>query len=237
MRSKTFTLLFLLLLTACSKKDSPVYVQCYPLMPSPHKIAEETGYTGLDTTFSYRKNYLYDDMGRLIREFTMSNGYTDTSSYTYFSDKIKTSGADILLNEQGLAKSSNAGIIFTWTYNPEGYRTKQVYEYQGGTITDTYTYVCYNQSSIARLTQTSISSKYDTTGIIYYTDKANTIGNENHGIYFDGKQSNTLIKTIIRTNQPPLNLTYVFDGMNRVQWETKSDSIGHVTFRKFTYLP
>ncbi len=231
-------LFFLILAAACSKKETPVYVQCHPLMPSPHKITEETRYTGIDTVFAYRNQFFYDASGRLTLELTTQDGHTDTSAwYEYQSGKIKTRGADIILNDQGLAVSSNAGIIFTWTYSPEGYMTKQVYEYQGGTMTDTYTYVCYNQSRIVRLTQTSISSKYDTTGNIYYTDKANTIGNENHGIYFDGKQSNALIKTITRTNQPSLNLTYVFDGMNRVQWETTRDSLGHVSYRKFTYLP
>ena len=235
MRPQILVFLCWLFLLSCNKKETPEYVQCYPLMPSPHLIAEETFYHGPDTTFVKRLNYIYDETGRLLFKISTRDGITDTvEKYTYYSDKILVNSSTYLLNEQGLATSNNN--LINWKYSAGGYLTEELVTYGGGTYTSFYYYTCYNAEQVVIKHQTSLGTYTDTTTYLHYTDKANTIGNENHGIHFLGRQDNTLPKTIITGGQTVNSYTYLFDSMNRVLWETQIDLPGNINYRKFTYL-
>jgi hypothetical protein len=225
-----------LVLIACSKQETPVYVQCTPVLPSPHRIAEETAYRGPDTTFWYLKKFFYDESGRQVMELTTQDGFTDTTaSYTYFTDRVKTPVSDILLNDRGLAVSASSGVSYTWSYNAEGYMTAQSYVYAGGSATNSYFYNCFNQDRVITLYQSGAGPHSDTTNFQFYTDKPNTIGNLNHGIAFYGAQNNTLVRSQARTGQQVIYFSYYYDDMNRVQWQVLADTLGNTMYLKYTY--
>jgi hypothetical protein len=73
--------------------------------------------------------------------------------------------------------------------------------------------ITYNYDNIGNLIST-VSNGY-TTNYEYYTDKINTIGYYNWGIYFLGKDSKNLIKSAIQ-NTYTTNFNYTFDSNNRV---------------------
>lgn len=235
MRLQILTLFTCLLLCACSNKDTPVYVQCYPLMPSPHRISEEILYAGPDTTYVKSTFFIYDGSGRLVFKLSSQGGIKDTiERYTYFSDKIIMNALDYTLNASGLAVSLSS--FKTWMYNAEGYLTEETETYGGGTYASQVYYTCYNAEQIITRHQTSLGTFIDTTFYHHYSDMVNTIGNENHGILFLGRQDNTLIKSQIQNGQTLYVCTYVLDSMNRVLWETNTDQNGNLTYRKFQYL-
>ena len=228
-------LLYCLFLLACNKKETPEYVQCYPLMPSPHLIAEENFYEGPDTTFTDRINYVYNETGHLIFKISTRGGITDTvEKYTYFNDKIIMNSSVYLLNEQGLATSLNN--LITWKYNAGGYLTEETGTYGGDAYTYMYYYMCYNVEQVIMNQQTSFGTYSDTATYQHYSDKVNTIGNGNHGILFLGSQDNTLLKARITGGQTLNSYIYVFDSMNRVLWEIRTNHPGNIFYRKFTYL-
>ncbi|MEI7724461.1 MAG: hypothetical protein WCK09_05105 [Bacteroidota bacterium] len=236
MYAKLFLLFSCIIMIACSKKETPVYVQCPPIMPSPYRIAEETEYRGPDTTFWYTKKFFYDESGRLVMELTTQDGFTDTTaSYTYFTDRVKTPVSDILLNERGLAISAFSGVSYTWSYNAEDFMTTQFFAYAKGSATYSYSYNCSNQDRVITLYGATTGTHSDTTNFQFYTDKPNTIGNLNHGIAFYGKQNNTLIRSQARTGQQVIHYTYYFDDMNRVQWQVLTDTLGNIMYMKYTY--
>ena len=76
----------------------------------------------------------------------------------------------------------------------------------------------------------------DTTLYTYYYDKVNTIGNENHGIFFYGRQNNTLLKSQVTNGKVISTFRYVFDALNRVRWLITTDAGGTLLYRKVTYL-
>lgn len=235
MRFQLLTLFTFFLLIACSKKNTPVYVQCYPLMPSSHRIAEENYYEGLDTTFKQQTVFIYNPTGQMIFKLSSQGGPLDTTErYTYFPDKVVMNAIEYTLNGQGLAVSLYN--IKTWKYNVDGYLTEEAGTYSGCSYANLYNYSCYNVEQVITRQQTSLGPLTDTTYYQNYYDKANTIGNENHGILFLGRQNNTLLKSEINNGDTVFSNRYIFDSMNRVLWETHTNNEGSVTYRKFSYL-
>ena len=139
-----------------------------------------------------------------------------------------------LLNEQGLASSLNN--LITWKYSTGGYLTEESGSIGGGSYTYFFNYTCYNAELVFLKQQTSLGTITDTANYQHYYDKANTIGNENHGIHFLGRQDNTLLKAYITGGQTVDSYSYVFDSMNRVLWEIRTSHTGNIFYRKFTYL-
>jgi hypothetical protein len=235
MRAQLLIVSCCLILAGCNKKNTPEYVQCYPLMPSPHLVAEERLYGGPDTTYLGSWFFIYDETGRLIFKLSSQGGTPDTvERYTYFSDKILMNASEYILNGQGLATSLNNSK--TWKYNVEGYLTEETGTYQKGIYSCMYNYTCYNAEQVITRKQTTPGVYTDTAYYQHYSDKANTIGNENHGIHFLGRQDNTLLKSRVDHGQTMDSYTYVFDSMNRVLWEVQTNNFGIVTYRKFLYL-
>jgi hypothetical protein len=206
-------------------------------MPSDHRIAAETFYVGKDTAFYQGYSFVYDGSRRLIYKLQLSGGVPDTiERYTYFSNKIVLNSVEIMLNDRGLAASSSAGgPSYAWEYNSEGYTSRETYTYAGGSYVHTYNYTCFNNDKILAVHQSSIGATNDTT-FFTFNDKSNTTGNLNHGISFYGRQSNTLVLTSRSTGETLVTYSYVYDSMNRVQWEIRTDNVGHKYFIKYTYL-
>ncbi len=235
MNSKLFFLLGSLVLISCNKSDAPEDLQCFPCMPSPHRIATESIYSGPDTTLFQTTSFIYDPSGRLIYRLTAHGGTTDTTErYTYYHDSVVLNSVTYKLNDHG--KAVSLGSFFTWKYNPDGYLTEEIVTFGGGTTQGLYNYTCFNPDRVIIKNQMSAGTYTDTIYYQYYADKINTIGNQNHGILFLGRQDNTLRKSETINGVLRNPVTYVFDSENRVQWKMETDREGNITYVKYTYL-
>ena len=229
-----------LCLASCKKTDSPDYVPCYPLTPSPERIAEESYFDGPDTTFSQKLIFIYDTAGRLKYKLSSTGSIPDTvETYRYFNDKVTVNLIEYQLNEQGLALTGSFpsySPYFTWEYDAQGYKTRETIVYAGGSNSSAFFHVCYNTDRVIIRHQVHSSAYTDTTYYSYYSGKLNTTGNENHGIYFFGRQDNLLVRSVVTGGRTVYTNDYVFDSLGRVQWTITTYSPESVFYRKFTYL-
>jgi hypothetical protein len=110
-----------------------------------------------------------------------------------------------------------------------------------GTQNNIYGYACWNNDKISSngvdIYGNSIGGGVTTN--IFYNDKLNTVGNENIGIEYFGKQSNCLIKSSIVTFQGNIDtlacFKYEIDSIGRVIKEIKSRSGNESIMRIFKY--
>jgi hypothetical protein len=238
----------LLLFAFCTRNEiSPVAVPCTPQIPSNHRLVREDNYSGPDTVFTQGAEYVYDSSGRLKYEITSTSwgGPMDTVMYAYSGNRVLAwagnQGYDYTgydLNGQGFAVSCfNYHLVF-WerSYNPDGYVTQhRTVNPYANTATDCY-YSCFNLNVQIIQSQETSGVRYDTIWYEYYPNKSNTIGNENRGLAFFGKQDNLLLKSVRSTNDSPYSYTYVFDSLDRVKWRIMKNAQGTETFTKYTYL-
>jgi hypothetical protein len=248
MRYLIFFVFGLLLFTFCTKKETtPGEITCSPLISSNHRIVHEDEYSGPDTVFRQGVEYGYDTTGRLKYAITVTSwgGPMDTVMYTYSGNRVLAwtgnQSYDYIgydLNGQGLAVSCyNYHLVF-WEriYNPDGYVTqhKTVSPYTN-TLTDCY-YSCFNLAMEIIQTPEKSGIRNDTNWYEYYPGRSNTIGNENRGSAFLGKQNNLLLKSVRSTINSPYSYTYVFDSLGRVKWRILKNSQGYESFTRYTYL-
>lgn len=159
------------------------------------KIKRVTYY---DANEPYSVGFAYNGDGLLSKKGVIS--------YSYQGDTMVmlSSGAYYVLNDDGMAEYSNGSpdpIVNNRKYDSDGRAVSEI-EY---TQNISYTYDGDNLSE-RHSTSMSFSSVIQYT---YYTDKENTIGNQNMGQPYLGKQSKNLAKTI--TGQgTPLEYTYDF---------------------------
>jgi len=218
---------------ACKKDKNETPQPSTPAVTIP-KIKTETD--SLDNSTS---TYFYNNAGKLYKVLYHDGNY-DTVIYAANSITVKGYEINPLtlsyemvfnLNNKGLAtsawqinynvsKKTNNSLFKTFLfnnsktndtttvqyfYNTNDYMIKEIYNNN-----DTLT---YNYDNIGNLIST-VSNGY-TTNYEYYTDKINTIGYYNWGIYFLGKDSKNLIKSAIK-NTHTTNFNYTFDSNNRV---------------------
>lgn len=227
------TLIFLFLIS-CKKDPIPDPPVCFPLTASPYKIAEEKYYHGVDSTLMNILQYEYDSLGRIHRTLIYTlDTLSGTVVYEYFNDRVEVNGFPYNLNEQGLV-SSIAQFVKYW-YDEDGYMVKHFQTGGGYAYYDSVIYQCHNPVLVCR-SYTNRGEYNDTTYQTFYTNQINTIGNENRGIYFFGKQSNTLIQSERTRNQTTMAYTYIFDDQQRVLWQIINAGTSSVQYRKFRYL-
>jgi hypothetical protein len=129
-------------------------------------------------------------------------------------------------------------------YDANGYMVKETYYiFTSSADTATYWYTIKN-GNINGINgiSTNQSNPYSITETFsYYTDKQNTIGDQNSGIAFLGKQNNNLVKTLLynlNNYSPPdtLQYWYKFDSKNRVIMSYSSLTLGsYVDSTRYTY--
>lgn len=185
-------------------------------------ISYETGkvtikeYAGAVPALRHLYIYTLDANGRASS--LIDSGYATNSAKNKFINNLKL-------------KSINSDKSNTnYTYNSDGYLTNEVAisgtGIQASTYTMNYTYTNGNNTSLSG----SISfwgSTIPITGTCdYYTDKTNTIGDENHGITFKGKSTKNLGKsmavTITGMSNVTGNITFEFDTKGRVSKEVQT---------------
>jgi hypothetical protein len=163
----------LLLISSCKKDDDESTFQFdkYPRIKSIQSLGK-SGYT---------LNFEYDSKGRLIKSdqdgIIQKFEYSDSKVINTFPGSQGT--LLYFLNADGLADSTNYGIIYG--YNENGYMVHQFYDTNNEW---TITILNGNRSRAIRIVSGYLSySDYS------YNQKNNTIGNENNGMGFEGKQN------------------------------------------------
>ncbi len=194
------------------------------------------------TTLSFK----YDEKGRLVGEVDKKNNadyysssiayeaskYIKTSVYVSSGNKMVSTG---MLNERGLATSviykcsidEDSGTD-VYEYNSEGFCIHRVMTYKDGDKNE-HTYTIGGGNVLED--KESFQNNLDYWIYTYYTDKANTIGIENMGVSFSGKQSKNLVKS--KTNGGhTVTYTYEFDSKNRVTKQLCSEG----SFTEYIYM-
>ena len=225
--------------SACEKSDdeTPGKTAAPPIA----KIKTMTTYSEGKIQEEY--SYEYDASGRLIKQ-SSSKGYYSTYEYTSDTIRIMTHEPELnkitpwtlILNEQGLVISSVNGND-TREYTPEGYLAKHIYSYDDYAFS--YTYKTEEENTTRRTAREGLDLSKVTIRDIYtfLPNSVNTIGNENRGITFYGKQDKNLVseqKAIIENpyNEYKAYYTYEFDDHNRVTARSilRSTSEHYTTF-------
>lgn len=236
-----------LALSSC-KKDDENGTESLPL------IATETS-DGITSTFSYIN-------GRLDKIVDNDNFKT---TFTYETSKVTVSEFEsdgtlsyseiYTLNSKGLAISSTsagkkkksgnitadrlmlkncASTTATYEYDANGYMTKVTMS--DGSTTSSSTLVITDGNPTSG-TATSEGFTFNML-FAYFTDKTNTIGQENEGITFLGKQSKNLLKSATVSfigYSSSTNYVYEYDSKNRVTKQTETDSDGNSYMTTYTY--
>lgn len=203
--------------------------------------------TGASSSYTYNAN---DQRSTFVYK---SGTITEYASYTYTGSSMtmlanETSGTNsyvfkniVQFNSTGLAisevdsttGSSTSGNTLYYSYDANGYRTSIT----APSYTENITY--QNGNMVTAIYSGAISSSYTYT---YYMDKPNTLGNQNFGIYFIGKDNANLRKSYTYTNgtnTTTYNYTYDFnaDGTVQKQTITMTPSTGSptTTWQTYTY--
>lgn len=239
----------LLCFTSCSKDDSDSKPEVIRLKTATSTIQNETS----SMIFTYDKDNrmakcLYGDASYdtilYYADSVIVSSYIDPS--TLYSKTVYQ------LNSKGLAvtgectyflKSSanvsvfspfhfpNASAIYTYEYDANGYMVEMTEIIEG--MTNTYNYVIENGNTVSRTMYIgSIPIQVDLT---FDTGKSNTIGDQNMGIDFRGKQDNNLMIniTVPSLSSYSFNLVYEYDAKNRV---TKQSIPDDLSYRLYTYV-
>ena len=180
---------------------------------SKEKVYFENSTMGNDTIVT---TYTYDSKGRLVS--SKSNSYTTT--YNYVSANLITT---TYFYENDSVKQEN--ISTSYILDSKGNASKMYSSIMKDTISIYYSPDGYNRGSGSMLNfkleviDGNVVNK-NNIAYEYYLDKINTIGSENKGIYFYGKDSKNLVKSDkwVGTNGMSSNTdySYEFDSKNRV---------------------
>lgn len=235
-----FLLVFLL---ACSKSQHEIDFPCLTYSEPVYRIKEIVETKGTELL---KSTYYYDSLNRLQRRCD-SGAYYQTVIWKYTLDKVLLLRQDSTIiyflnidsNEYAITPSTGH---YLWEYNSEGYLVKQTESWtELGTQIRNYEYGCWNNVKIS-------SGGYDTQGNPigggittneFYNDKINTIGNENIGIKYWGKQNNCLTKCITSTYKERIDTlalhSYEFDSLNRVIKEIEKKPMKEDIIRYYKY--
>ena len=194
-------------------------------------------------------SYKYDGKGRIISynsDAVEASNYFKNVTFTYSESKIveqvtlgdkSTLTIESKLNGKGLAissvwKNGNGEIQNSSEaeYNDDGYLIHKKDVDKKGNYECSYSYTIEN-GNVVKKVRASNNGYGETETYTYYTDKPNTIGNEDGGLFYYGKQSKNLLKS--KTNGGHTDTyTYEFDSKNRVTKQLCSDG----SYTEYTYI-
>jgi hypothetical protein len=196
--------------------------------------SSDGGYTTIDYTATTAtvKEYSVDNVLGSSQVFTLnSKGYA-ISSVTSSGKKKSLSTKSIL--PIAIAQFAIASPTTTYEYNSDGYMTKAIYGDAGNQEIITYTIT--NGNSVAY--SDAAGGQTFTSTSQFYLDKTNTIGFENMGISFFGKQDKNLKQSVTDTYSGSAvahSYTYQYDSQNRVASNTISTAGAYTTSTAYTY--
>lgn len=221
MKTKILLFIFGVIMSTFSscKKENNSPDNADDIIPTGIKIKNFIPYPGDIFTL------LYDNQGRCIK---FSDAY-NIDQYVYSANLLKKYHWDVgasepydsiiyILNNQGYAISDNEGFVYN--YDSLWHLISKV---KGS---DSFSYSWVNGNKVSETSSFSGEVKAYT----YFTNKDNTIGFENMGMYYLGKTSKNLISELV--DSLPFNptttftYTYEFDSQNRVTKSTELSSAG-----------
>lgn len=252
MKHTYFLLIFLSIITfSCNKSSDSIEPEtpCLPYALPDYRIKEIlTVENGVNT----RSEYFYDELGRIIHQKD-SGTYLREVFWEYTGGKVLLLSGDstvfetLILNSSGYAESNWVTLpssYYHWEYDSSGFMVEQSSSApQAGTTTYQYIYHCRNIVSVVKFWSWFGSPPTTDPEVIYaldyYGDQRNTIGNENTGIGYFGKQNNCLVKWNIAYQGKEIDTvgvyTYEFDSLNRVATETIKKAGAVIRIRQFIY--
>jgi hypothetical protein len=203
--------------------------------PSDSSTSSSTSRISKETTYSYKDSiitdtsitlYTYDSKGRLVSEI---NDYF-TSTYSYISANL------ISITKSLKNNSSIQNFKVNYILDSKGKVIKQYSEGTNDTTKVNYTKEGFplpassniqievlNENIVKNVNTTNGNTIYE-----YYLDKINGLGYANHGVYFMGKDSKNLIKSVkwespgTQKMRSSTQYTYEFDSKNRVIKSTEN---------------
>lgn len=238
-----YLLISIIAFSACKKSSTDNKSSVPAPQSSIPKIATIRG--SIDTTF-----FQYNSSGKLIKEINWS-GYQileysgNTVTLKDYSEGGSIQSTEIFtLNSRGQAISSsyagkkkstegnylsegNFNTTYTYEYDNDGYLIRKMYPISES-ILDTVAYTIINGNETQAKYPGNEYFNYT------YTNTTNTIGRENEGITFLGKQSKNLVQSSTHTYQShtsdPITITYAYDNKGRVTIETSLGASGWYTY-------
>lgn len=228
-------LALLFLMTAfvgCDNTDDTVITPSIPL------IKEMTFYR--NDTITGNKTFEYDQQGRLI--LAVTNLTTEKYVYepgmvmmeTYWAQTNKTVNYTLVLNSQGWLDHQE-GSSESLEYDAQGYLIQSILGatfksiVEEGNLVRDETWILSNGTPV-------LDGVFTRT---FFKDKPNTIGMENQGLSFFGKQNRNPVNRDTYYN-PKLELEtsitwqYEYDAQNRIIKSSRSDIPN--TYTKYTYV-
>lgn len=205
--------------------------------PSIPKIKTITRTTATSTTIH---TYHYDGLGRISK---LTGSDKVSVQYVYQKDRIiridslQQQTDTLLLNDKGLVVSA-PNYWITREYNPDGYLVKLIFSNPQGQfeITSEYKVTDGNISTYEVWAFQKLSDSYD---YLYLPNSTNTIGNENKGTNFYGKQDKNLVSSFTAMTHSTgdwlvVNYRYELDAQNRVVKRYTISPTGDV-YEAYTY--
>lgn len=225
------------------KGGQEVVAPCMPYSKPDYRIREIITLQNGQTS---KSEYFYDNLNRIQRRNDSGDYYFSviwkyTNEIVYLLRQDSTVQSYFNIDSNGYAITPSMGH-YLWEYDSVGYLLSQTESWPTlGTKHDSYTYTCWNNDKITSDGVDVYGNKIGggITTNEFYADKLNTVGNENIGISYFGKQNNCLIKTSYVTFQGNIDTlayyTYEFDSTGRVATEIKTKSGNGAVTRKFKY--
>ena len=193
---------------------------------------------GTYSTLEYATNTI------TVKGFSATNVLENTEVFTlnskgYAVSAISTSGKKKSTSSRSLLPMpfpmyATGSTNITYEYDANGHMTKAIYG--SGSGQETMTYTISNGNTVSNIDVTG-SITYTTTSQ-YFTDKTNTIGFENMGVTFFGKQDVNLIQSVTDSFSGTAvthTYTYQYDSQNRVVNETITTPGFNSTSTSYTY--
>jgi YD repeat-containing protein len=184
-------------------------------------------------------SYTYGPDGHLMR---IEDSKGNNTSYEYHHERILRKYNDmikehsfvdtLILNEQGLAArivSDNRTVMAeNREFNPDNYMTRTILYDKKGNLSGTMVYQYQNGNEISYTSSDATGGETSTVNYDYYTDHANTIGDDNMGEGFVGASSVNPIKSsssqLINLAPVRHNYNYHYDAKGLISVQAGYDS-------------
>lgn len=209
---------FGLLLFSCSKSRTDI-------VTTPKNVYKIKSWSSNGTP----RNYTYDNQGRLSLVDFSNGAYSEyvyesgKVVYKYFSSpNVLSSQREYILDANGMVVNERSSLnpLLDITYQYDNKQNIATYKYVNGANSFSYSYFFSKQNLDSICNYDKNNQWVSTTRFTYYTDKLNTIADENIGLFFTPKMRKNLLKTqetqYANGNAPTLyDFNYEFDDKDR----------------------